>query len=65
MAAAKRIYAARNRGDVDAVLYEFHPDAAWQPHLATLGGRPIRETGFSYEAWRPARYNPQPHERSF
>ena len=42
MAAAKRIYAARNRGDVDAVLYEFHPDAAWQPHLATLGGRPIR-----------------------
>jgi ketosteroid isomerase-like protein len=41
VAAAKRIYAARNRGDVEAVLYEFHPDATWQPHLATLGGRPI------------------------
>jgi ketosteroid isomerase-like protein len=41
VAAAKRIYEARNRGDVDAVLAEFHPDATWHPHLATLGGRPI------------------------
>jgi uncharacterized protein len=42
VAAAKRIYAARNRGDVEAVLAEFDPDATWEPHLATLGGRPIR-----------------------
>ena len=38
LAAAKRIYEARNRGDVDAVLAE----CAWHPHLATLGGNPIR-----------------------
>jgi ketosteroid isomerase-like protein len=42
VAAAKRIYAARNRGDVEAVLTEFEPDATWHPHLATLGGRPIQ-----------------------
>ena len=42
VAAAKRIYEARNRGDVDAVLAECHPDVTWRPHLATLGGRPIR-----------------------
>ena len=42
VAAAKRIYEARNRGDVEAVVAEFAPDATWQPHLATLGGRPIR-----------------------
>ncbi len=42
VAAAKRIYDARNRGDVEAVVAEFDPAATWQPHLATLGGRPIR-----------------------
>jgi ketosteroid isomerase-like protein len=42
VAAAKRIYEARNRGDVEAVLDEFDPGATWEPHLATLGGRPIR-----------------------
>jgi len=42
VAAAKRIYEARNRGDVEAVLAEFHPDATWLPHLASLGGIPIR-----------------------
>ena len=42
VAAAKRIYAARNRWDVDAVLAECDPDVTWQPHLATLGGVPIR-----------------------
>jgi ketosteroid isomerase-like protein len=41
VAAAERIYEARNRGDVDAVLAECHPDVTWRPHLATLGGRPI------------------------
>jgi ketosteroid isomerase-like protein len=42
VAAAKRIYEARNRGDVDAVLAEFDANASWHPHLATLGGKPIR-----------------------
>jgi ketosteroid isomerase-like protein len=42
VAAAKRIYEARNRGDVDAVLTEFDPEATWHPHLATLGGKPIQ-----------------------
>ena len=42
VAAAKRIYEARNRGDVDAVLAEFDPEVTWRPHLATLGGNPIR-----------------------
>jgi ketosteroid isomerase-like protein len=42
VAVAKRIYEARNRGDVDAVLAECDPDVTWQPHLARLGGRPIR-----------------------
>src|SRR5215213_3544356 len=41
VASAKRFYEARNRGDVDAVLAECHPDVTWHPHLATLGGRPI------------------------
>jgi ketosteroid isomerase-like protein len=42
VAAAKRIYEARNRGDVEAVLVECDPHVEWHPHLATLGGRPIR-----------------------
>ena len=42
VAAAKRIYEARKRGDVDAVLAECDPDVTWHPHLATLGGKPIR-----------------------
>jgi ketosteroid isomerase-like protein len=45
VAAAKRIYEARNRGDVDAVLAECDPDVTWQPHLATLGGQPVRGHG--------------------
>jgi ketosteroid isomerase-like protein len=40
--AAKRIYEARNRGDVEAVLAEFDPEVTWHPHLATLAGNPIR-----------------------
>ena len=39
--AAKRIYQARNRGEIEQVLAEFSADATWEPHLATLGGRPI------------------------
>jgi ketosteroid isomerase-like protein len=42
VAAAKRIYEARNRGDVDAVLAECDPEVEWQPHLARLGNEPIR-----------------------
>jgi ketosteroid isomerase-like protein len=41
VAAAKRIYEARNRGDVDAVLAECNREVEWHPHLATLGGQPI------------------------
>jgi uncharacterized protein len=40
--AAERIYEARRRGDVDALLEELHPDVEWRPHLASLGGRPVR-----------------------
>ena len=42
VAAAKRIYEARNRGDVDAVLAECDPQVEWHPHLATLSRQPIR-----------------------
>jgi ketosteroid isomerase-like protein len=38
----KRMYDARNRGDVEAVLAECDPDVEWHSHLATLGGGPIR-----------------------
>lgn len=40
--ATERIYAARLRGDVDALLAELDPDVEWQPHLAALGGRAVR-----------------------
>jgi ketosteroid isomerase-like protein len=42
VAAAKRIYESRNRGDLDAVLAECNPDVEWRPHLAILSGQPIR-----------------------
>lgn len=45
LAAAKRIYEARNRGDVDAVLAECDPGVEWRPHLANLSGQPIRGHG--------------------
>jgi ketosteroid isomerase-like protein len=41
IAVAKRMYDARNRGDVEAVLAECDPDVEWHPHLANLGGKPI------------------------
>jgi len=41
IAVAKRMYDARNRGDVEAVLAECDPDVEWHPHLTTLGGKPI------------------------
>ena len=40
--AAERIYAARLRGDIDALLAELDPDVEWRPHLTALGGRSIR-----------------------
>jgi ketosteroid isomerase-like protein len=40
--AARRLYKARNRGDVEAVLAECHPQAEWHPHLSSLGGRPVQ-----------------------
>jgi uncharacterized protein len=42
VAAAKRLYESRNRGDVDGVLAECDPDVEWHSHLATLSGQPIR-----------------------
>jgi ketosteroid isomerase-like protein len=42
VATARRIYEARNRGDVDAVLAECDRNVTWRPHLSTLGGQPIR-----------------------
>ena len=40
--AAKRLYAARLRGDVDALLAEVDPEIEWRPHLAALGGGAVR-----------------------
>jgi len=38
---ARRLYEARNRGDVEAVIAECHAQVEWHPHLSSLGGRPI------------------------
>jgi ketosteroid isomerase-like protein len=66
VAAAKRIYEARNRRDIDAVLAECDPDVEWHPHLATLSGRPIRghEGIREYmaslrEEWKSFRHQPE------
>lgn len=66
VAAAKRIYDARNRGDVDAVIEECDPDVEWRPHLASLSGRPIRgrEEVREYltslrEDWESFRHEPE------
>ena len=40
--AADRIYAARLRGDIDALLAELDPEFEWRPHLAALGGGVVR-----------------------
>jgi hypothetical protein len=40
VAAAKRIYEARNRGDVDAVLAECDPDVTWRA-ASTLTSRSL------------------------
>jgi len=39
--AARRLYDARNRGDVEAVIAECHPDVQLFPHLSSLGGVPV------------------------
>ena len=66
VAAAKRMYEARNRGDVAAVLAECDPDVEWHPHLSSLSGRPIqghagiREYMASLEeSWRVFRHDPE------
>ena len=66
VATAKRIYEARNRGDIEAVLAECDPDVTWRPHLSTLGGRPIRghDEVRAYltslrEDWRSFRHEPE------
>jgi ketosteroid isomerase-like protein len=40
--AAERIYAARLRGELDALVAELDPDVEWRPHLAALGGDVVR-----------------------
>ena len=40
--AAERIYAARLRGDLDALVAELDPDVEWRPHLTALGGDVVR-----------------------
>jgi ketosteroid isomerase-like protein len=40
--AAERIYAARHRGDLEALLAELHPDVEWRTHLTALGGGSVR-----------------------
>ena len=40
--AARRLYDARNRGDVEAVIAECHPRVEWHPHLSSLGGQPVQ-----------------------
>ena len=40
--AAERIYAARLRGDLDALVAELDPDVEWRPHLSALGGDVVR-----------------------
>ena len=42
VAAARRIYEARSRGGVDAVIAECDPEVEWHPHLSSLGGQPVR-----------------------
>ena len=42
VAAAERIYAARLRGDLDALVAELDPDVEWRPHLTALGGDVVR-----------------------
>jgi len=39
---ARRLYDARNRGDVEAVIAEYHPRVELFPHLSSLGGVPVR-----------------------
>jgi ketosteroid isomerase-like protein len=40
--AARRLYEARNRGDVEGVIAECHPQVEVFPHLSSLGGVPVR-----------------------
>jgi ketosteroid isomerase-like protein len=39
---ARRLYEARNRGDVEAVIATCHPEVEWHPHLSSLGGQPVK-----------------------
>jgi uncharacterized protein len=66
VAAARRLYEARNRRDVEAVIAECHADVEWHPYLSELGGRPIRghEGIREYmasleEAWAVFRHEPE------
>jgi ketosteroid isomerase-like protein len=64
--AAQRLYEARNRGDVEAVVAECHPQVELFPHLSSLGGVPVqghsglREYLTSLaEEWEEFRHEPE------
>jgi uncharacterized protein len=66
LAAARRMYEARNRRDVPGVLAECDPDVEWHPYLSSLSGDPIRgHDGIREymasleEAWEEFRHQPE------
>ena len=48
---------AFNRGDLDATVEFFHPEAAWIPYLAGLEGREFRGHAALLDMWRGLRQN--------
>ncbi len=50
-------HAAFNRGDLDATVEFFHPEAVWIPYLAGLEGREFRGHAALLDMWRNLRQN--------
>src|SRR5215207_7489148 len=64
--AARRLYDARNRGDVEAVIAECHPRVEWHPHLSSLAGQAVqghagvrRYLASLAEDWEEFRHEPE------
>src|SRR5215208_3809911 len=64
--AARRLYDARNRGNVESVVAECHPEVEWHPHLSSLAGHPVRGhagvrsyLGSLPEEWVEFRHEPE------
>ena len=56
----ERVLAAHeafNRGDLDATVEFFHPEAVWIPYLAGLEGREFRGHAALLDMWRDLRQN--------